>query len=87
MIGVVTSKDGPNWTDSPKSPVLTTSERPSDSWDDGMVSRCSVTTIGDPCPVHVTDEWRLYCNGRTLSPEAKNRIGAEYAIGLAFAKE
>jgi predicted GH43/DUF377 family glycosyl hydrolase len=39
------------------------------------------------CPVKVGDQWRLYYNGWTLNPEAKNAIGAEYAIGLAFAKD
>jgi poly(3-hydroxybutyrate) depolymerase len=147
-IGVATSPDGINWTDSPKSPVLTVSERTPDSWDDGMVSQCSVHKIGHwfymlysgstnkhgrkysgknrmafglararypegpwekypdnpvfaptgneedfdgiflqhACPVKVGDQWRLYYNGWTLHPEAKNTIGAEYAIGLAFAK-
>jgi predicted GH43/DUF377 family glycosyl hydrolase len=46
-IGVATSEDGIAWTDSSKSPVLTTSERTAGSWDDGMVSQCSVTKIGD----------------------------------------
>jgi predicted GH43/DUF377 family glycosyl hydrolase len=46
-IGIATSKDGISWTDSPKSPMLTVSERTADSWDDGMVSQCSVTKIGD----------------------------------------
>jgi len=148
-IGVATSKDGITWTDSPKSPVLTVSERSADSWDDGMVSQCSVHKIGDwyfmlysggtnnhgrkysgknrmafglaraghpegpwekypqnpvfkptdnegdfdgiflqhPCPVKVGDQWRLYYNGWTLNPEAKNSIGAEYAIGLAFTED
>jgi len=39
------------------------------------------------CPVKVDDQWRLYYNGWTLNPEAKNAIGAEYAIGLAFTKD
>ena len=148
-IGVATSTDGTNWSDSVKSPVLTTSEQTADSWDDGMVSQCSVTKIGDwfymlysggtnnhgrkysgknrmafglararypegpwekyphnpvfkptgheedfdgiflqhACPVKVGDQWRLYYNGWTLNPEAKNSIGAEYAIGLAFTKD
>lgn len=147
-IGVATSKDGINWKDSPKSPMLTTSKRTSTSWDDGMVSQCSVHKIDDwfymlysggtnnygrqysgknrkafglarahhpegpwekfphnpvfkptgnkddfdgiylqhPCPVKVGNQWRLYYNGWTLNPKAKNRIGAEYAIGLAFSK-
>jgi pimeloyl-ACP methyl ester carboxylesterase len=38
------------------------------------------------CPVKVCGQWRLYYNGWTLNPEAKNAIGAEYAIGLAFTK-
>jgi len=148
-IGVATSNDGIAWTDSPKSPVLTTSQRTADSWDDGMVSQCSVTKIGDwyfmlysgstnnhgrkysgknrmafglararhpegpwekyphnpvfkptgnekdfdgvflqhPCPVKAGDQWRLYYNGWTLNPKAKNSLKAEYAIGLAFAGE
>jgi len=148
-IGVATSPDGVRWTDSAKSPVLVVSERTADSWDDGMVSQCSVTKIGDwffmlysggtnnhgrkysgkdkmafglararhpegpwvkcprnpvfkptgntkdfdgiylqhPCPVLVDGHWRLYYNGWTLNPEANNSLKAEYAIGLAFAKE
>ena len=148
-IGVAISPDGITWTDSPQSPVLTTSKRTDDSWDDGMVSQCSVHKIGDwfymlysgstnnhgrkhsgknrmafglaralhpegpwekypdnpvfkptgqeedfdgiflqhPCPVKVGDQWRLYYNGWTLNREAKNTVGAEYAIGLAFAQD
>ena len=148
-IGVATSADGITWGDSSKSPVLTTSDRTADSWDDGMVSQCSVTKIGDwffmlysggtnnhgrrhsgksgmafglararhpegpwekyphnpvfkptgsaedfdgvylqhPCPVKVGGQWRLYYNGWTLNPRANNPIKAEYAIGLAFAKQ
>jgi len=40
-----------------------------------------------PCPVLVNGQWRLYYNGWTLNPAAKNRIKAEYAIGLPFTKE
>jgi len=148
-IGLALSTDGITWRDLPKSPVLTTSERSADSWDDGMVSQCSGHKIracfftrysggtnnygrrhsgknrmvfgrararhpegpwekypqnpvfkptGDEkdfdgiflqhaCPVKVDGQWRLYYNCWTLNPEAKNAIGAEYAIGLAFAKD
>jgi len=148
-IGVATSTDGIQWTDSPKSPVLTTSERTANSWDDGMVSQCSVHKIDEwfymiysgstnnygrqhsgknrmafglararypegpwekyphnpvfkptgnekdfdgvflqhPCPVKVGDQWRLYYNGWTKTIDAKNSIGAEYAIGVAFVNE
>ena len=148
-IGMATSTDAVAWTDSPRSPLLTTSNRTADSWDDGMVSQCSVTKIGDwyfmlysgstnnygrkhsgknrmafglararhpegpwekyphnpvfkptgnekdfdgiflqhPCPVLVNGRWCLYYNGWTLNPKAKNAIGAEYAIGLAFARD
>lgn len=77
-IGVATSTDGINWTDSPKSPVLTTSERSDDSWDDGMVSQCSVTKIGD---------WfyMLYSGGTNnhgRKYSGKNRM----AFGLARAR-
>lgn len=147
VIGVATSKDGVTWKDSSKSPVLTASARTPDSWDDGMVSQCSVHKIGEwffmlysggtnndgrkhsgknrmafglararhpegpwekyphnpvfkptgnekefdgvyvqhACPVKVDGQWRLYYNGWTLNPKAKNSIGAEYAIGVAFA--
>ena len=148
-IGVASSEDGISWTDSPKSPVLTTSNQTTDSWDDGMVSQCSVTKIGDwfymlysgstnnygrkhsgknrmafglararqpegpwqkypynpvfkptgyendfdgvflqhPCPINIDGQWLLYYNGWTLNPAAKNSIGAEYAIGVAFTRE
>ncbi len=148
-IGVATSTDGINWTDTAQSPVLITSEQSDDSWDDGMVSQCSVTKIHDwfymlysggtnnhgrkysgknrmafglararhpegpwekypdnpvfkptgneedfdgiflqhACPVKVGNQWRLYYNGWTLNPEARNSIGAEYAIGLACVKD
>jgi len=39
------------------------------------------------CPVLVNGQWRLCYNGWTLNREAKNSLKAEYAIGLAFAKE
>ena len=39
------------------------------------------------CPVKVDDQWRLDCNGWSLNSKAKNSIGAEYAIGLAFASD
>jgi len=39
-----------------------------------------------PCPVKVGGQWRLYYNGWTLNPKAKNPIKAEYAIGLAVVK-
>jgi len=39
------------------------------------------------CPVLVGGRWRLYYNGWTLNPKAKNGLKAEYAVGLAFAKE
>jgi hypothetical protein len=38
------------------------------------------------CPVQVDGQWRLYYNGWTRKSSARNRIGAEYAIGLAFVK-
>ena len=39
-------------------------------------------------PVKVGNEWRLYYNGWTKVPKSKERpVGAEYAIGLAFAEE
>lgn len=38
-------------------------------------------------PVTVGNQWRLYYNGWTKRKDAKNRIGAEYAIGLAFTKD
>lgn len=77
-IGVATSRDGITWTDSPKSPMLTTSERTADSWDDGMVSQCSVTKIGD---------WfyMLYSGGTDndgRKHSGKNRM----AFGLARAR-
>ena len=77
-IGIATSKDGITWTDSLKSPALTTSERTAGSWDDGMVSQCSVTKIGD---------WfyMLYSGGTNnhgRKHSGKNRM----AFGLARAK-
>ena len=39
------------------------------------------------CPALVNGGWRLCYNGWTLNREAKNSLKAEYAIGLAFAKE
>ena len=39
------------------------------------------------CPVLLNGQWSLCYNGRTLNREAKNSFKAEYAIGLAFAKE
>ena len=39
------------------------------------------------CPVLVDDQWHMYYNGWTLNREAKNSLKAEYAMGLAFAKE
>ena len=38
------------------------------------------------CPILVDGQWRLYYNGWTLNPKAKNEIGAEYAIGVAVTK-
>lgn len=149
LIGVAISRDGITWTDSPKSPVLTPSKCTADSWDDGMVSQCSVHKIGDwyymlysgstnkygrqhagknrmafglarskspegpwekyphnpvfkptgneqdfdgvflqhPCPVKEEGQWRMYYNGWTKKEDAKNTIGAEYAIGVAFTSD
>jgi len=39
-----------------------------------------------PCPVELDGQWRLYYNGWSLNPKARNAIKAEYAIGLAFTK-
>ena len=39
-----------------------------------------------PCPALVDGHWRLYYNGWTLNPKAKNEIGAEYTIGVAVTK-
>lgn len=77
-IGVATSRDGVTWTDSPQSPILTVGERTADSWDDGMVSQCSVKKIGD---------WffMLYSGGTNnhgRKYSGKNRM----AFGLARAK-
>ena len=77
-VGVATSRDGINWTDSPKSPVLTTSKRTADSWEDGMVSQCSVTKIGG---------WfyMLY-SGSTNNHGRKHSGKNRMAFGLARAK-
>ena len=77
-IGVATSTDGIAWTDSPKSPMLEVSDRTADSWDDGMVSQCSVTKIG---------RWfyMLYSGGTNnhgRKYSGKNRM----AFGLARAR-
>ena len=37
-----------------------------------------------PCTIKVGNQWRLYYNGWTKKEDAKNSIGAEYAIGIAF---
>jgi len=76
-IGVATSKDGINWTDSPKSPVLTTSERTDSSWDDGMVSQCSVHKIGDRYYMLYSGSTNNY--GRKYSGKNKMSFGLSRA--------
>jgi len=39
------------------------------------------------CLALVNGQWSLCYNSRRLNPEAKNCLEAEYAIGLACAKE
>jgi beta-xylosidase len=40
-----------------------------------------------PCPVKVGKQWRIYYNGNRSNPMAKNKLKAEYAIGLAILEE
>jgi predicted GH43/DUF377 family glycosyl hydrolase len=78
FIGVATSKDGIHWKDSSNSPILVPSERTADSWEDGMVSQCSVTKIGDWYFMLYAGSTNNY--GRKYS--GKNRM----AFGLARAR-
>ena len=77
-IGVATSEDGITWTDSPKSPLLTTSQRTADSWDDGMLSQCSVTKIGD--------RYFMLYSGGTNNHGRKYLGKNKMAFGLARAR-
>ncbi len=51
------------------------------------VSNSTAFFLRHACPVLLNGQWSLCYNGRRLNPEAKNFLEAEYAIGLAFAKE
>ncbi len=66
--------EGP-WKKYPRNPVFKPTGDEADF--DGVF-------LQHPCPVKVDGQWRLYYNGWTRTPKAKNSIGAVYAIGIAF---
>jgi len=78
VIGVATSPEGITWTDSAKSHILETSKQRDDSWDDGMVSQCNVTKIGETFYMLYSGSTNSF--GRQYS--GKNKM----AIGLARAQ-
>lgn len=70
--------EGP-WKKYPHNPVFTPTGNEEDF--DGIY-------LQHACPVKVGNQWRLYYNGWTTVPKSrKPPVGAEYAIGLAFAAE
>jgi len=70
--------EGP-WEKYPHNPVFTPTRNKTDF---------DAVFLQHPCPVKAGNQWRLYYNGWTRVPKSKARpVGAEYAIGLAFAKE
>jgi beta-xylosidase len=70
--------EGP-WEKYPNNPVFSQT---------GKADDFDAVFLQHACPVQVGKQWRIYYNGWKKVPKSNNRpVGAEYAIGLAFAEE